>query len=451
MNEKVTKLENGNYLLETIVDCHRRAPIKKQASKVENQQAKDTDNTENENTAEPEADTTGDSPVPSNVFMERWRLISADMLYPSMGWLGPQLVDYGANEAHALKQAVDIINTKTPPLCWNHTSDIQAVAGHIERAGWENSKDIKPGINGYLVVDHEYDPKAAKGLEKKILNAGSISLSFEMKPSHPEMDFDSFVSMQGDEVNGELVRWLPQECLDVAHFALVQAGADPMAGPRLSNEKQNNRNTSDIGDEVMTNDKLNSAVTLLSTICEALKIDGFDAENVSDEFEAKVREQIESVQSNLESVTAQLATLTDKIEGLKSFIDPEAKDITTGDILAKLPEVLGYAQYGKTFLQALKEEALKCFDTAKCDAENKELSDSAKEIRKVIENTTSINALKAYIEEYKPQADSRLGKVDHRSSKGEELPVEKPTATDVTQIEMNIRESVQRLYRKDQK
>ncbi len=87
-------------------------------------------------------------------------------------------------------------------------------------------------MNSPVRVNRQFDARTAIGLETGELDAGSIAIDNTFSLSHPRMDFEEFVERQGEIVDGEKVRWLPEHTTSIDHFALTLSGADPYAGPR---------------------------------------------------------------------------------------------------------------------------------------------------------------------------------------------------------------------------
>ena len=284
MKEPNYRIENGRKIYTTIdqIDCVRRpdpkaTPPKDAAKSEERNEAGSGD-------IPPAQSGSGDPDVVS-VHM---RLITADDAYPSMGWLGPQLVKYGHNGGQAVKEIVGLMNSasRPTPLMWNHSYDAHDIAGKVNDAYWEESSDIKPGANGWARVNKNFDPKAAMGLKTGEINATSIGVVMEKERSHPDMEFETFVTLaaEGSEVDGKQVAWLPIKALEVVHHALVWAGADPNSGPRpVSNTRKtetNGDNAASIHDAEAS--KINhrggisvedNTIKILDSLCKDL---GFD-------------------------------------------------------------------------------------------------------------------------------------------------------------------------------
>ena len=441
--EGITTLDNGNILVEVTVGAWRRPPLKKKTKDIDNHTSPQEGSLPQGATDTVENEGGDDTTTSTNTVRDRWRLISTDLLYPQMGMFGPQAVDYGHQDGAALKECVALINDNCIPVTWDHSWSVKDIAGSLENASWENSKDIFPGINGYLVVDKEYDSKAAMGIEKGLIRAGSISVSFEMERSHPSMKIETFIEMSGEEVDGEIVRWLPVSARAVNHFALVQQGADFRAGPRTSNTAATEQELT-TGENVMNED--NKSLTMLAGICEGLGIEVCltDESNIPETLQARLSDKV----TVLSEAQKSFNDLTERIQSLSAHVAKDDATLSSAEILDRLPSQLEFAKYGQDYLEDIKSDALRWFDTARVDPDKPELSDHCKALRGAIESCDCVTTLKAYIQEYKPQAEAVIGKVDMRSSQGEELPPEKPKTEIEDATAREIRKAAQRIHKR---
>lgn len=371
--------------------------------------------------------TDGDSAASdgSGLVWVRWRLISAVRGWPTTAYWQPQLVDYGHEDGRVIAQAIPLIQAHRPDLTWNHSRDMRDVAGHVENAAWEQSEDIPPGINADLVVDPQYDAKAAHGLTTGTIRAGSIGLAMEVVPSHPEMELNQFTELQGREVDGDTVRWLPVRVVGVEHMAMVPAGtgADPNAGRRLMENTavqgcQNIAGTGGTGG-------MNELITLMATVCRGLGIDVVLAEGVPVPAELQGR-----VVAKLESLTGAQSRYNDMAQQLQklepSLIREGETSLTAAEILARLPERLHMARHGEAFLAHQRKDALRWFDAARVDPNNPQtLSELDKRQRDRIAASADLQFLADIIVEGKERAESRFGPWgNRRSSAGDELPIQ---------------------------
>lgn len=413
----IVKLDNKTndgkqiYRFDCIVDSRRRS---------DTTVATVVDNTTH---TKVEAENEADLPTVSGHVRDSWRLISAVEAWPSSGFHLPQLIDYAHNNGEAIKSAIDIINRNKPDLTWNHSTDAKDVAGWVENAYWEESADIPSGVNAQLVVDPQYDVKAAKGLENKVLRNGSIGFSMDVVPSHEDIPFERFTELQGKVVGNEKVRWLPVSVHDVLHMALVPAGtgADKYAGRRDIG------NQSTIHNKVENQEKLNmfeDSVRILANTCQGL---GIDVALIADEG-AKIpeglEERISKKVTSLSSVQKQYNTLAATIEAVCAKANEYGLKVENlADLENEIPRLCRWADEGEKVLCAKRADAVSWFDKAKFSPDV-EMSESSKRMRGRIEQSRDLDYLDDVIEEYRLIAEERFGNTQ-RSSIAEELPVEK--------------------------
>jgi hypothetical protein len=427
MKEPQYRVENGRkiYTMESRVDCLVRPTPAKPLQKNTNTQL-------NSVVGDAEASTPQSSEYEDpDVVSVHMRLITANDAYPSVGWLGPQRVKYGHNNGQAAREIPELMNsaTRPVPLMWNHSYDAKDIAGRVNDAYWENSSDILPGANGWARVNRNFDPKAAMGLETGEINATSIGVVMEKERSHPDMPFDQFVQMaaEGAQFNGEDVAWLPVKTLEVIHHALVWSGADPNSGPR---EITNGDNAdSKYGTVVSTESKLRGgsnmadtkAIEILNSLCKDLGFDVILSEsNIPDDLQTRIQKRVEvgaEALSRYSEIESRLARI--KIDVLPA----DNQTAPTLDTLNALIDRLSLAKYGESYLSDLRKDALAAFDGAKTDPANKpELSLAEKTVRGVIESTTDIDALKAWIAEYSNDKQDKFLQPDLHTSADEGLP-----------------------------
>ncbi len=180
-------------------------------------------------------------PSADGLVRDNWRLISAIEAWPRTAFSHPQLLDYSDNGGAVIRQAIGLINSIRPDVTWNHSDDSKDIAGHLSNARWEDSTDIAPGVNAQVVINPEFDPKAAIGLQSGAIRSGSIGVNMQVTRSHPDTKFNDFIQKQGEVVGGKKVRWIPEKITAVRHMAMLPygAGADPNAGKRAMDRQDN--------------------------------------------------------------------------------------------------------------------------------------------------------------------------------------------------------------------
>lgn len=436
----IVKLDNKTpegkqiYRFDCVVDSRRRnEPVVTQETVV----------SENKSTEDIKVENEADLPVSTGQVRDSWRLISAVEAWPSSGFHLPQLIDYSHNNGEAIKGAVDLINRHKPDLTWNHSTDAKDVAGWVEGAYWEDSQDIPSGVNAQLVVDPQYDSKAAKGLENKVLRNGSIGFSMDVVPSHEDMPFEQFTQMQGSVVGNEKVRWLPLAVHSVLHMALVPAGtgADKFAGRR---ELGNQSTISNTKTRHEVKGMFEDSVRILANTCQKL---GIDVALIADEgcaIPEGLEERLAKKVDALSAVYQKHNTLAKDVEKLINTANENNLNVVyLSDIEKELPRLCKWAGEGENVLCARRDEALEWFDKAKFQPDV-EMSEHDKRMRDRIANCRELDWLADYTAEYRGQAEKRFGNTQ-RSSVAEELPVENK-ASEIKEISRDIVESASKIF-----
>lgn len=429
------------YTMNCIIDSHRRPPETPTA------QTNDEESEDLDSEVPLENVTSTPTDAEDGLVRDRWRLISAVEAWPSSDFWLPQLVDYGHNYGKVIRNVVRLVNERHPDLTWDHSNSTKDIAGHVEDAKWEKSQDIPPGVNATLVVDPEYDAKAAMGLEKKTLRNGSIGLLMELKKSHPNMDFGEFVEKQGQVVDGQKVRWLPHAISDVRHMAFVPAGAgaDPNAGRRLAAANQQSEKPAE---NVSKENTMNDYVELLGQICEKLGIavalgeDSPMPANLPDKLLAHLTEY-EGLRDRLNRFVMELTELGDK------YVVQEGEDhLSAHEVLHRLPNRLELAKHGEAIIKHWREETLRVYDIAKLNPDKAELTEAEKRMRSRIEASSDIEYLQDLFAEYSAAAEARHSD-SKRTSKGEDLPEPSNAKPKVTSRDRDIALSVASMFKKE--
>lgn len=380
----------------------------------------------------------------SGVVRQKWRFISATQAWPTTAYGMPQLVDYEWDGGIALSQAVNLINESSPDLTWNHSIDARDVAGHITDATWEHSSDIKPGVTGYVVVDPNFDAKAAIGISKGIIRSGSIGINAEMTKSHADMELEEFLSSQGEDVGGDIVRWKLKSVTGVRHMAMLATGtgADPNAGLRYRSSIHNSAGTqpaNNIGGNNMVNSEtVHPDNGLLATVCSLLKVDETTLEN-AELAEAKLVERIEKLQDKADKYSH----LSQAIANLEPMVITDNETgLSVSEIVGRLPHRLDYAKHGERFLNEKRCEALRAFDAAHIQPDIN-MSDNSKRLRCRIEASDDIDFVLEMLELHQGISSDRFEL--NRSSLAEELPREN-TKPAIGAKEQQIRDGAKKLF-----
>jgi|GEM_PF-2742717 len=374
---------------------------------------------------------------------QKWRLLSCVQAWPSMGWY-PVLVDYSHEGGKAIKAIPRLVNTSKPDLMKNHSDDVNNIVGHIEQAEWEDSSDIPPGANGVLVIDPEFDQKAAIALQKGIFRSGSIGITGQFKKSHEDMDDYEFMVKQGKKVKGEIVRFLPVKITSVRHMAIVPggAGADANAGTRAAGNTANHQsyNTPNV---TGGRDMLKKLLDLINKAAGLLKLDPMvDNSEIPAGFEEKVIDRIKILHAASEERNSLVLGL--QAIGEQFFKDDNGLAPKAAEVLNRIPARLEKAKNGDRFVEHQRSEALKAFDAARVDPAKPELSSLDKKLRARIENSGDLDFLAEELERYQEEAKERFGL--NRSSEAEDLKRADGEVGPTSLDEAEIRESAQKLH-----
>jgi hypothetical protein len=111
-------------------------------------------------------------------------------------------------------------------LYTNHNADVENWKGFVQDPTWDD-KNTPPGINALLVIDRTVDARLARGVEIKALRSASVTIWFEYERSHP--DLRNFYDFLGQEVDGEIVRFVITKITRAAEVSIVWEGEDPFA------------------------------------------------------------------------------------------------------------------------------------------------------------------------------------------------------------------------------
>jgi len=108
----------------------------------------------------------------------------------------------------------------------NHYADVERWKGFVQEPTWDEKND-PPGINALLVVDRTVALNLARGVEIKALRSCSVTIWFEFERSHPDLKY--FYDRLGEEVDGEIVRFIVTKLTRAAEVSIVWEGEDPYA------------------------------------------------------------------------------------------------------------------------------------------------------------------------------------------------------------------------------
>jgi hypothetical protein len=113
--------------------------------------------------------------------------------------------------------------------------DVEKWLGSVSQAVWDPKGDKVGGVSGVNVemkIDALMNPRIARGLLMKppAIHSCSETVLFDYDYSHPELvEQERFWRMLGEEVEGEIVRFIVTEIVSLHELSLVFQGADQIA------------------------------------------------------------------------------------------------------------------------------------------------------------------------------------------------------------------------------
>lgn len=152
---------------------------------------------------------------PEEFLVRPWRILS-------MAVTPYRYFDF--TEPGVLQAAVALFEGKT--LYANHTADVNSWKGYVRSPTWDEKND-PPGINAEFVLDRTVDPNLARGVEINALRSASVTIWFDYKRSHP--DLRNFYDQLGEEVDGQVVRFIITKITQAGEVSIVWEGEDPFA------------------------------------------------------------------------------------------------------------------------------------------------------------------------------------------------------------------------------
>jgi len=194
---------------------------------------------------------------------------------------------------------------RTKPLKYqrNHSYEIQDTLGYSLSV----EASIEDGIEQITGVARLHRDLAAREIEMlstdpPLLESISLSLAFDWVQSHPEMRWWQFIDLLGHEVDGQIVRIIVTEILEIYHIALVWNGADEQA-VKLAQANLWKNAKGDFSHLDLTNSKEGEATML---------------EKLLKKFNLTSEEEIDERIENLLAAEARVAELETKIGALET-------------------------------------------------------------------------------------------------------------------------------------
>jgi hypothetical protein len=247
-----------------------------------------------------------------------------------------------------LKSAKALFKTR---VLKDHNSSIDSIIGSVESVKWsESNGDTPAGVDGVIRVYKKLSGSVVEKLKLSLIDSVSAGIIFSYEKSHPEMDFWEFLFSLGETVDGEVVRFIVTEILDVIEVSLVYRGADPYA-IRLSNIFFENKVSEKVDlktEEILGGDmKLNKAQAIVL--------------NLSDSEISKLGlDKSESVDID--------QTYFDLLVGKLSVVEREKKDLER-----KIVEQEKFAQLGRKHEELVRAEALKNYRALRLEEQDEKI------------------------------------------------------------------------------
>lgn len=171
--------------------------------------------------------------IDPETFSMKYRALSQSLVYQQSP-LGQVVTDF--SDSGILRKSAKLLQDIT--IMADHEFSAGRYLGKVVNTSWTrkiNEMDI-PGINAEIQFDDDPNAqsdlrKALRGVKKGYINGFSVSVWFEYKRSHPDLDLLDFYEQMGTELDGELVRFIVTKVLRYLEASVVVAGADPHAGP----------------------------------------------------------------------------------------------------------------------------------------------------------------------------------------------------------------------------
>ncbi|HEV2762049.1 MAG TPA: hypothetical protein VGV38_03560 [Pyrinomonadaceae bacterium] len=162
-----------------------------------------------------------------------------DYIYPLFRALSAVLITgywIDFSRPGVLEESVPLLYGQT--VFKNHSFyDVERWLGVVNQSVWDAEGAQAggvPGINAELKIDWKANPLIARGLlmEPPAIHSVSVTVETEFEYSHPDIvqeDRWKFFDLLGEEVNGQIVRFIVTKIISYWEISLVFKGADDLA------------------------------------------------------------------------------------------------------------------------------------------------------------------------------------------------------------------------------
>lgn len=195
----------------------------------------------------------------------------------------------------------------------NHSFRIEDTLGYSQSVTFQSEGDVGQ-ITGVARLHRDLASREIEMLNSNppLLESVSLALNYNWMQSHPEMRFWQFVDLLGHEVDGEIVRIVVTEILEIYHVALVWSGADEKA-VRLSAQQLWKEHAGDFPPIELSKENKGDD-TMKGIIQKLTELLGVDSEN---KLEAAVR-QLMKKSDSVDNLNVEVSDLNVKIQDLES-------------------------------------------------------------------------------------------------------------------------------------
>lgn len=132
-----------------------------------------------------------------------------------------------------LKQGAPLLKDKI--VLANHHTDVSKWVGKVVDSRWSDSK-VPYGIDTIVRMPKpgsefstDYNASIVKGLLSGDINSFSVGVRWSVSRSHPNMELEEFLSNQGKEIDGDIVRLIATKIKSFDEMSVVHQGRDPLA------------------------------------------------------------------------------------------------------------------------------------------------------------------------------------------------------------------------------
>jgi len=331
----------------------------------------------------------------------RFRALSAVLLQD-------RSIDF-SHDSDVLKKAVKLFKQKRSghklPVYTDHYVSATNFVGVVEDAYWDDA-DEPFGVDQILAIDRtlERNRDVIRGLDIDAINSASVTITFDWKKSHPDLDDQDFFDawLRRKKIDGKLVSILPTKIKNVYETSLVYEGADPYAKSKLSaaldyvdaSEFDNDESADSLLPDGEKVDKFDGGVNSMEKFKELIEfvLQSF-SHKIEDEVDlSDLRNKLEhklSFEKVSEEQAAQIVELKEQAEKAAQLLaDKEAEFKKTSETATKYVTFLRDSL--STFaVQALGDDATVVIELANAD-------------------TTTIAQLEKLVEIYRNKAEEKF-------------------------------------------